>query len=158
MKLQSTNIPDPSEPRKAITGAKFAARTLAIYSQFTGTDGEDEDSQLGDLLADLMHMADREGLDFDGCLAMAREHHAEETEPQPDDVAAPLKWYAITGRLPGADEDTCRTYQAASKELAMAAFREWIHEGEDLEAIESEYGETLIINHVLESAGEISAI
>lgn len=43
-------------------------------------DEEDEALRLSDLLANLLHYADQNGLDFDTCLDRARGHHAYETE------------------------------------------------------------------------------
>ena len=76
-------------------------------------------------------------------------------DPAPP-AAPPLFWYAITGRIPGDDEDSALIFHAPSKTAAMEMFRSEMHRDEDLEAIMEEYGETLIINHVLQSSAEIS--
>ncbi len=54
----------------------WAASALAVFMQITGTDQEDA---LGDLLADLMHLADRSLYDFDAALERARLHYDAET-------------------------------------------------------------------------------
>jgi len=82
-----------------------------------------------------------------------------DTPAQPDPAppaALSLFWYAITGRIPGDDEDSALIFHAPSKEDAMEMFRSEMHRDEDLEAIMEEYGGTLIINHVLQSSAEIS--
>ena len=54
----------------------WAGAALALFTQLTGTEEEDA---LGDLLADLMHWADRKGYDFDAALQGARSHYVAET-------------------------------------------------------------------------------
>jgi hypothetical protein len=54
----------------------WAGVALALFRQVTGT--EDADA-LGDLLADLMHWADRKGYDFEAALDRARFHYEAET-------------------------------------------------------------------------------
>jgi hypothetical protein len=54
----------------------WAGTALALFMQLTGTEEEDA---LGDLLADLMHWADRKGYDFDVALQCARIHYEAET-------------------------------------------------------------------------------
>ncbi|MBS0207756.1 MAG: hypothetical protein JSS27_02270 [Planctomycetes bacterium] len=56
--------------------AQWAGSALLAFMFETGTDLEDA---LGDLLADLMHWADRHNFDFDLALDRARSHYAEET-------------------------------------------------------------------------------
>jgi hypothetical protein len=66
--------PDPdgmNDDRSAWAGA-----ALVIFMQVTGTEEADA---LGDLLADLMHWADRKGNDFDAALHSARSHYEAET-------------------------------------------------------------------------------
>lgn len=56
--------------------AEWAAAALRAFMEATGTDEEDA---LGDLLADLMHWADRNNFDFESALDRARSHYVEET-------------------------------------------------------------------------------
>jgi hypothetical protein len=60
--------------------AKWAKAALQTFMQQTGVDYEDA---LGDLLCDLIHLADREPFDFDAALERARSHHAAETGGAP---------------------------------------------------------------------------
>ena len=55
----------------------WAGSALALFMQVTGTEEEDA---LGDLLADLMHWADRNEYDFDTALERARGHYHAETD------------------------------------------------------------------------------
>ena len=61
--------------RRADRGRELLERYMAV----TGTD---EDAALGDLLADLRHMADRDGYDYELADARAESYHAEETAQQ----------------------------------------------------------------------------
>ena len=58
----------------------WAGRALAVFMHITGTEEEDA---LGDLLADLMHWADRNQFDFDAALERARGHYDAETAGEP---------------------------------------------------------------------------
>ena len=66
--------PDPegSNDRRAA----WAAAALRAFMDATGTDEEDA---LGDLLADLMHWADRSNFDFESALDWGRCHYEAET-------------------------------------------------------------------------------
>ena len=65
--------PDPDNMNDA--RADWAGAALSAFMQETGTDEEDA---LGDLLADLMHWADRNGYEFDAALDRARGHYEAE--------------------------------------------------------------------------------
>jgi hypothetical protein len=152
--------PDPDEQNDS--RADHARKALQLFASLTGTTDENAATQVQDLLCDLMHYADRtDGLDFAEALTGASWHYEAETEqPEADCTpppAAPLFWYCITGRLPGSDEDSALIFRAASREEAMDAFRAEMQRGEPLDLIMAEYGETLIISHVLQSSTEISA-
>jgi hypothetical protein len=56
--------------------AAWADKAIDAFREATGTDLEDA---LGDLLADLMHWADRAGYDYDAALDRARGHYEAET-------------------------------------------------------------------------------
>lgn len=63
--------------------AEWAQHALDQFAQLTGMDegggNEEDETVLGDLLADLMHWCDRHGVDFEAKLAGARANYAEET-------------------------------------------------------------------------------
>jgi hypothetical protein len=75
----STDSKLPPDP-EGLNGdrAEWAARALRTFQAATGTDRDDA---LADLLGDLMHLADRDGYDFDRELKRARQFYAEETTP-----------------------------------------------------------------------------
>jgi hypothetical protein len=60
--------------------ALWAKAALQALMTETGVDYEDA---LGDLLGDLMHLADREPFDFEAALDRARGHYAAETGAAP---------------------------------------------------------------------------
>ena len=59
--------------------AKWAAQAIEAFELATCVDREDA---LSDLLADLMHWADRNGLDFSAEIARGRMHYEAETEAE----------------------------------------------------------------------------
>jgi hypothetical protein len=60
--------------------AGFALRGVAAFSERVGgTDSEPVDQQIGDLLGDLMHLADALDLDFDYLVSRGRFHYDPET-------------------------------------------------------------------------------
>jgi hypothetical protein len=61
--------------------AEWAAESIRTFARVTCMDtaNEDDDTILGDLLCDLMHWCDREGIDFDAVLGAARENYGAET-------------------------------------------------------------------------------
>lgn len=65
---------DPTNDDRAI----WAAKALQEFQRQTRCDNGDA---LCDLLADLMHAADRTGQDFDGELNRARMHYQDEKKP-----------------------------------------------------------------------------
>jgi len=66
--------PDPENMND--NRAAWAGAALSAFMMVTGIDEEDA---LGDLLADLMHWADRHGYDFDAALDRGRWHYDAET-------------------------------------------------------------------------------
>ncbi len=70
-----TNLP-PDLEKMNDKRAAWAARAVAAFQDITGTDDEDA---LCDLLADLMHWADRCNYDFDAALIRGRDHYEAET-------------------------------------------------------------------------------
>lgn len=74
----STLPPDPegmNDRRSAWAGAAIRA-----FREATGTDAGDA---LCDLLADLMHWADRHHYDFEAALTRGRDHYEAETQGEP---------------------------------------------------------------------------
>lgn len=55
---------------------------LALQALANSDQGGQEDTDVTDLLADLMHFCRREGFDFDYCLQSARMHFEEEVEEE----------------------------------------------------------------------------
>ena len=62
------------------TRTERASQIVTIFASMTGLDSPEEDSatKLGDLLADLLHWCDANGVDFDDAVRRARNHHHEE--------------------------------------------------------------------------------
>lgn len=71
--------PDPEGMNDERTS--WAERAINTFIEATGTDREDA---LPDLLANLMHWADREGTDFNANLETARMHYEAETRGEDD--------------------------------------------------------------------------
>lgn len=78
-KLKSFREPNrlPPDPEN-MNGSRAAWASVALRA-FRGVTGTDEGDALADLLADLMHWADRNNVDFELALDRARWHYAEET-------------------------------------------------------------------------------
>jgi hypothetical protein len=70
----STIPPDPDG--KNDDRASWAGKAIKAFQAETGTDDEDA---LSDLLADLMHWADRNNYDFEAAVERARGHYEAET-------------------------------------------------------------------------------
>lgn len=65
-----------------------------------------------------------------------------------------LKWYSVTGRIPGDDEDTHYAFQAADRAQAVSLFEEAIYAGDtdaaaSRESIRKEHGQCVFINSVV---------
>ena len=58
--------------------ANWAENAINNYCQETGDD--DTETGMTDLLADMMHLCDRDGFDFSTSLARAEMHYLEEKE------------------------------------------------------------------------------
>lgn len=58
--------------------AEYAHAALEAFQERTRTNDEDGDTILRDLLTDLRHWADREGVDFDRELSASLDHFNEE--------------------------------------------------------------------------------
>lgn len=69
---------------------------------------------------------------------------------------AVLKWFCVTGRVPGNDEDGCEVFHVATREEAIEEFRFAVWDARnDRDHVLSKYGEDLYINHVLVSDSPI---
>ena len=64
----------------AFTVESFGGRTLSRLLAESGHDGDALDA-LGDLLGDLMHLADARGLDFARAMESGRRHYEHESAP-----------------------------------------------------------------------------
>lgn len=58
--------------------AESAHRALEMFSDITGLDGEEIDTKFSDLLCNLQHLADEEGVDFSECLERAYRQYESE--------------------------------------------------------------------------------
>jgi hypothetical protein len=71
---RSTLPPDPEGMNEQ--RARWAGLAVTAFQKATGTDDEDA---LSDLIADLMHWADRNNFDFQAALIRGRDHYEAET-------------------------------------------------------------------------------
>jgi hypothetical protein len=51
---------------------------LDVFSKETGVEGEDTETQVSDLLCNLMHLVYQQGLDFEACIVAAVRNHVNE--------------------------------------------------------------------------------
>lgn len=70
----------PEDP--AVDTERRADRGRELLDRYMALTGTDEDAALGDLLADLRHMADRDNYDYGLADARAESYHAEEIAQQ----------------------------------------------------------------------------
>ena len=70
----------PEDP--AVDTERRADRGRELLGRYMDLTGADEDAALGDLLADLRHMADRDNYDYELADARAESYHADETAQQ----------------------------------------------------------------------------
>lgn len=64
-----------AEPKKA---AGFAKKTLQKYADLTKIGDEDIGTQIASLLADLIHLSDKEGYDFESLMNSAQHYYWED--------------------------------------------------------------------------------
>lgn len=74
-----------------------------------------------------------------------------------------MKWWAITGRVDGDDEDTGAVYQADTQAEAEEMFRHDMRDANDLtdadlQQMEHAAGRSIYISNVFESDTEISIV
>ncbi len=62
--------------------ADEADKALTTFTRNTGMHGEDYETRIGDLVTDLIHLCDREGVHFDAIVKRALQHHAAELEEE----------------------------------------------------------------------------
>ena len=75
---------------------------------------------------------------------------------QPAPTSDPdVKYWVITGRLPGNDEDSSGTYGPCTRAEAIAAFTADQQDGENLEYIRARYGDTIFISFTFSSSTPI---
>ncbi len=60
------------------TRAQFAALAVRAFADRVCPGGEEIETLVGDLLANLMHLCDAAGISFDGCLGTANMHYEAE--------------------------------------------------------------------------------
>lgn len=58
--------------------ADWARIAVRVYAEETGSDQEDLETNIADLLCDLRHLCDERGFDFGYCDDRGAEHYAEE--------------------------------------------------------------------------------
>jgi hypothetical protein len=68
----------PSETISVEEKADAGRVAVEEHARATGNESDDYAAQVGDLLANLMHFCEREGVDFDGALSTARMHFEHE--------------------------------------------------------------------------------
>jgi hypothetical protein len=79
---QGATIPLPPDPEgKNDARAEWADKAIRAFARATKMDtaGEDEETALGDLLANMMHWCDRKGISFSEAVTRAMDHYTEET-------------------------------------------------------------------------------
>lgn len=81
----------------------------------------------------------------------------------PDAAMSKLKWYAVTGRLPGDDEDTLCVFNVATRQEALKAFEDAMYENEvDPEAtrksVSAQHGQYVFVNSIVSSDSPIADI
>lgn len=64
--------------------AAHAEAACETFAEATGLGGEDIETRVKDLITDLLHLCDREGLDALGIVESAQEHWEEERDPALD--------------------------------------------------------------------------
>jgi hypothetical protein len=69
-----------------------------------------------------------------------------------------MKWYAITGRVFGDDEDSCRVYRSRSEKAACAAFVKDMRQEADLPLLDAGEFNCVFINSVCVSDTEITLL
>lgn len=77
----------------------------------------------------------------------------------------PLRYWAVTGRIPGDDEDTCHIFQVLNREEALVSFEAAMYanmsedEAEQTrESVRNEHGQSVFINSVLASNAPIEEL
>ncbi len=72
--------------------AGWAHEGLQTYGNLTGVISEDLETQMSDLVGDLMHLARLEGVDFEDVLRRGRGHFHTEVAEEPDGPRGRKDW------------------------------------------------------------------
>ena len=72
--------------------AGWAQEGLQTYATRTGVISEDLETQMSDLLGDLMHLARFEGVDFDDVIRRGQDHFHVEIAEDPDGSPSRKDW------------------------------------------------------------------
>lgn len=72
--------------------AEWARVGVMAFADETGIGNEDMHTQIGDLLADLMHLADLEGLDWETVVRRATMHYEDEIAELGKASPSPKAW------------------------------------------------------------------
>ena len=59
---------------------EWAEEAIHTFAEATGVEDEDTDTKVSDLLANLMHLCRRDGVDFIACLNRGAMHHQAERD------------------------------------------------------------------------------
>lgn len=62
--------------------ADTADQALATFTRATGMQGEDYETRISDLVANLIHLCDREDVVIDDVITRAKQHHEFELEDE----------------------------------------------------------------------------
>lgn len=133
---------------QALENSVYAGQNLGTSSQLAAHSALERAAQQA-----VEHMLPHDKHNIDICVSHARQN----TE---DGGPAPLRYWAITGRIPGDDEEVAYTFQAATREEALEAFEQSIWENKfDAEAgkehVRKAHGQIVFVNAVLVSNSPI---
>ena len=70
--------------RNNLDRAETAKQAVDVYAKATCSEDEDSETKVSDLLCDLMHLCDLEGLDFKRSVERADSHYSDEWEEEND--------------------------------------------------------------------------
>lgn len=106
-------------------------------------------------LFDNIRMTDEDpedGIAYEGYWSISQELEA----PKPS-----KKWFSVTGRIPGDQEDSCYVMEASDRAQAVAMFEKSIYEDDESsekDDVIEEYGDAIYINSVVCSDTQIIEI
>ena len=139
----------PTEIMSVVKGDEDIECTLEDIDEYSESmDAESEEAAaLNEAQYDLLVDGTPDTDAFTGFLAWLK---AEDMLHDPD-----VKYWVITGRLPGNDEDSSGTYGPCTRAEAIAAFTADQQDGENLEYIRARYGDTIFISFTFSSSTPI---